>query len=32
MAHPTVIPFDINKQSSIAKEQKQDIFYNKDVY
>ena len=29
MANPTVIPFDISKQLSIVKEQKQGIFYNK---
>ena len=32
MAHPTVVPFDISKQLSIVKEQKQGIFLNKDVY
>ena len=31
MAHPTVIPFDMSKQLFIPKEQKQSIFYNKDV-
>ena len=32
MTHPSVVPFDISKQLSIVKEQKQGIFLNKDVY
>ena len=32
MAQTTVVSFDISKQLSIVKEQKQGIFQNKDVF